>query len=1173
MQIIRYIFLFFLLLPCFHVFSQNIYTMPQGSAIDCEGILIDSGLGTPAGNYDHNEDYIFTICLPGNGIINFSFSAFCLEEPYDFMYIYDGADTTAPVLAGPLTDAIVPSPVVSTGSCITIYFHSDASVACSGWLAQWTSEIEEPLLPAMTFANTNPTCSTTVVTLNFDSPILCDSVLAGNFSINGAASNSIVNATPLNCVGDSTTSVQLQLSPGLNQSGYYTVSYNTTIVDECGNVWDLFTADTLAVTDCPLFVTLESSDISICQGQCTDIDADPVGGNFLNYNYVWNPPLPNSDGPHQICPLVTTTYTVTVTDGTNAPPAIDTLTIIVLPAPTITSSTTVCQSSPPINLSANPAGGEWDGNGIIDSLAGTFDPSVTGAGTFDVTYYDPNGCPVIFQVTVLPINAGPDEAACPGTAPFLVSGFSPAGGTWSGPNITAGGLFNPNVAGTYTVTYTVGTCSDTKTIIVQNISLTTIDTLCESEPAFNLTFSPIGGTWTGAGITNSYWGTFDADVATEGSHVLTYTIQGCSQSFTIFIKDIEVPWGFTACPAEAPFIISPYPTPPNGVWTNGIGIVNANTGLYNPGVFNVNVWNSDSLVYTVNGCSDYMFAYVVQTTIYTDTVLFCPNDPPLTLEWDNIQNTPWDGVWTGTGVTDPDFPGIFDPAVAGPGTHVLHYMANTCEDSIVMIVRPVSTPNDTSVCEFSPAFALHSVVPNGVWHGNGITDTLAGIFNPQNTGVGVFTITYTTPDGCTSDMDVTVYALPTVQISGLATSYCWKNQTATLSATPAGGTFTGNGITGNVFSPQIAGVGQHIITYTFGSGDCQVTGIAITNVSPPLEVNISATKDTICYGQYSQLTAQATMGGSAAYTYTWSNNLGVGQTKPVNPQTTTTYTVTAKDGCSDSVTASVTIYVNPPLSIAFSVTDTACFGEKGTASVQVIGNSEYAYSWHTTPPQTDSVLEGEVFHDYDVTVTDINTGCEANGNVVIPGFPYVHAAFLSNPTDQCASIISPIFNFIDMSSGASQGLWTFGDGTSTNYVLGEQPSHTYGDTGSFVVTLYIQNAFGCADSVRDTVCVIPENSNLFIPDAFTPNGDNINEEWGVVAKGFERYDMRIFDRWGRLIFASTNPIEKWNGTHKGEPCPEGAYMWRLIAKMYLPDSKGNYRPQWVEKKGTITLIR
>jgi gliding motility-associated-like protein len=105
------------------------------------------------------------------------------------------------------------------------------------------------------------------------------------------------------------------------------------------------------------------------------------------------------------------------------------------------------------------------------------------------------------------------------------------------------------------------------------------------------------------------------------------------------------------------------------------------------------------------------------------------------------------------------------------------------------------------------------------------------------------------------------------------------------------------------------------------------------------------------------------------------------------------------------------------------------------------------------------------------------------------------------------------------------------------------------------------------------VCVIPENSLLFIPDAFSPNGDNINEEWGIVGNGFERYDLRIFDRWGRLIFASTNPSEKWNGKDKGEPCPEGAYMWRLISKMYLPDSKGNYRPQWVEKKGTVTLIR
>lgn len=1145
--------------------------MSNNSVIGCEGILLDSGNGTPAGNYDHNEDYIFTICLPGNGQISLSFAAFCLEEPYDYLYIYDGADTTAAVLVGPLTDVTIPQPITSTGSCMTIYFHSDANVACSGWLAQWTSEIDEPVLPTMSLLNSNPTCSTTVVTVNFSSPILCDSVLPANFTLGGTINQTILAATPLNCQGDSTTSIQLQLSPGLNQSGYYVVAFQTTITDDCQNIWDLSSSDTLAVIDCPLSVTLSVDDITICQGQCTNIDADPLGGNFLNYSYTWTPTLPNGDGPFQVCPTQTTLYTVTVTDGLQS--ATDTITVFVAPAPTITSQTVVCESAAPIILTANPTGGTWEGNGIIDSLAGLFDPSITGAGTFTLNYYDGNGCPVDFQITVNPIDAGLDEAACPGTAAFQVSGFSPAGGTWSGPNITPNGLFNPINVGNFVVTYTLPNgCTDTKTIHVQNINLTPIDTVCESLANFDFTFTPIGGVWSGTGIVNSYWGTFSPDVSNEGLFTLTYTLQGCAQSFDIFVKDINVDWGFTTCPSEAPYIISPYPTPAGGVWSAGLGIINPNTGLYSP-AFCTSGWCPDSLSYTVNGCSDYMTAYVVQTAIFTDTMYFCPNDTAILLDWDHIKNTPWDGTWTGTGVTDPDFPGTFDPVVAGPGVHVLHYMANTCEDSVVMIVRPIATPNDTSVCELSPAFALHSVSPGGIWLGQGITDVLTGIFNPQITGVGTFLITYTSPDTCISTMNVTVFPLQTPTITGLSSSYCWKPASSVLIGNPAGGTFSGPGIVGNSFFPLQAGVGQHIITYTYGTGVCQKSGIAITNVSPPLVVTANTTQDSICFGEYAQISAQASNGGSLAYTYTWDNGLGIGATKPVSPQVPTSYIVTANDGCSSPASDTVEVFVYQPFSLDFSVTDTACFGLPGAAVVLVNGSSSYNYSWHTNPPQLTDTLTGEAYHAYNITVTDSQTGCLKEATTLIPGYPYVHAAFLTNPTDECALITNPVFNFIDMSSGAIKGTWTFGDGTSEPYLLGEQPTHIYSDTGHFVITLAIENQGACKDFARDTICIIPEHSNLFIPNAFSPNNDNLNDEWFVVTNGVEKYELRIFDRWGNILFFSEDPTWKWDGKYKGIPCPEGVYTFFLKVWIYSDNPRINYGAVYKEKKGNITLIR
>lgn len=1168
-----FIFLTLSILACSAI-AQPVYVMDNQTVVGCEGILLDSGNGTPTGNYDHNEDYIFTACLPGNGQITWMFLAMCLEAPYDYMTIYDGADTLAPLLVGPLTGSAPPQPFTTTGNCITIYFHSDANVACSGWTAQWSSEITTPTVPSMTLTNTNPNCNTTSLTVNFSAPIPCDSVTNGSFSVGGAVNQVVTNATPLNCLNGTTTSVQVNLSPGLTQSGYYVVNYASFVVDDCGNVWPVTASDTLAVTNCPMSVDLQAGDVFLCQGECTTLTAVPTGGNFLQYSYQWNPPIGNGAGGHQVCPAVTTTYSVTLSDGGTSAPVTDTITVFVLPVPQILPpNIPLCANGSPINLGAIPPGGTWSGTGITDANLGTFDPSVAGAGSYTITYTDPNGCNSTISLTVLPIDAGGTVAACPSAPPFQLTGGNPAGGTWSGPNVQPNGIFNPATAGTYTVTYTAPNgCSRNKTVNVANISLTSVPAVCESDAPFQLTYTPLGGNWTGTGITNGYWGWFSPATAADGLHILTYSIQGCSDTIQLFVKDINVPWGFTACPSEPAFVMSPPATPAGGTWT-GIGIVNPVTGLFNPAQQGADY--IDTLFYSVNGCMDTSFAYVWTTRINKDSMRFCLDAAPLALDWQNVSNTPWDGTWSGPGVTDPDFPGTFDPAVAGVGTHILYYSANTCTDSIVMIVRPVATPRDTAVCEFSTPFPLYTLFPGGIWAGPGITDPLLGIFAPQDVGVGTHTVFYLSPDSCLSSMEIDVYPLGPAIISGLQSNYCWKAAAVPLTANPPGGTFTGPGVVGNVFYPLLAGVGQHFISYSVGTGSCKQNGLAVTNVSPPLQLDATTSKDSICYGNYAQLTATATAGGSAAYSYTWNQNLGVGPNKAVSPFSYTTYTVIANDGCSEPDTASVSVYVHPQFSLSFSVTDTACFGEAGSATVNVTGNSIYTYSWHTSPPQTNQTVNVPSFYDYDVTVTDSLSGCNQSGNVVIPAYPYVKAAFLTNPTGECAIItVNPLFSLIDLSSGGTKGRWDLGDGTQITYQYGQPaPQHIYADTGHFTIKLYIENEAGCKDSSTAEVCIRHEPSVYYIPDVFTPNGDGVNDEWGIVSRGMNEYQLWIFDHWGRLVFESTDPYAKWDGKKAGIDLPEGVYTFRIYGKIYANSPRTGYRPAIFEEKGTVTLLR
>jgi len=89
--------------------------------------------------------------------------------------------------------------------------------------------------------------------------------------------------------------------------------------------------------------------------------------------------------------------------------------------------------------------------------------------------------------------------------------------------------------------------------------------------------------------------------------------------------------------------------------------------------------------------------------------------------------------------------------------------------------------------------------------------------------------------------------------------------------------------------------------------------------------------------------------------------------------------------------------------------------------------------------------------------------------------------------------------------------------------------------------------------------------SIFVPNAFTPNEDGTNDEFGVVGEGIEEMTLYIFNRWGELIFESTELNNKWNGTFKGEKCENGVYVYKLVARNKMTN-------QFFEKTGHVTLV-
>ncbi len=99
-------------------------------------------------------------------------------------------------------------------------------------------------------------------------------------------------------------------------------------------------------------------------------------------------------------------------------------------------------------------------------------------------------------------------------------------------------------------------------------------------------------------------------------------------------------------------------------------------------------------------------------------------------------------------------------------------------------------------------------------------------------------------------------------------------------------------------------------------------------------------------------------------------------------------------------------------------------------------------------------------------------------------------------------------------------------------------------------------------SVSNYAEVIPPLS-VFIPNAFTPNGDGINDTFGVKGEGIKKFTMRIFDRWGEVIFESHSPKQQWDGTYEGKPAQSDVYVYQFTAAGEKAETKS----------GSVTLVR
>ncbi|MCD6020042.1 MAG: domain containing protein [Bacteroidetes bacterium] len=407
---------------------------------------------------------------------------------------------------------------------------------------------------------------------------------------------------------------------------------------------------------------------------------------------------------------------------------------------------------------------------------------------------------------------------------------------------------------------------------------------------------------------------------------------------------------------------------------------------------------------------------------------------------------------------------------------------------------------------------------------------------------GVYSVSVSVP-GCGNigtNISLGTAPLPIIAIqTPPATSVCIGG-TIVLKAVSSEGNYSWpGGITTDTFSATSS---PALVTSTNACGTSQAT-IALNFVSPPT-LTLNPNTATLCAGQSVTLQANATN----ATSYSWSTGVTT-STAIVNAPGVVT--VTVSNACGFEPKSMAISSSSLPVINLTSNTNTLCPNETATLTVTG-GNAPYVWSNSSSTGSVVTTTGGIV------SVSNVNI-CGTVTQTIQVTMVNLSAGFSANPVSGTAPLV---VDFTNTSTGATSYLWAFGNGNTANTQT--VSSQTYHDPGNYTVYLSISNG-SCFDMDSLVITVLEEDPTLYVPNAFTPNGDSINDIFRVGATKIKEFDIIIFDRWGLKLYASDDINEGWNGYVNGKVVSDGTYFF-LINAVGIDDKV-------IKKQGTVTLFK
>ena len=946
---------------------------------------------------------------------------------------YSGTGVSTTGLFNPAT--------AGAGSHVITYTYSDAN-SCTN--SATTTIVVNPL-PVVTLPAAGPLC------IDATAVQLTGTPAGGTYSGTGVSTTGLFN-------------------PATAGAGSHVITYTYSDANSCTNS----ATTTIVVNPLPV-VTLPAAGPLCIDATAVQLTGTPAGGTYsgtgVSTTGLFNPATAGA-GSHVI------TYTYSDANScTNSA----TTTIVVNPLPVVTlpAAGPLCIDATAVQLTGTPAGGTYSGTGV--STTGLFNPATAGAGSHVITYTysDANSCTNSATTTIV-VNPLP-VVTLPAAGPLCIDATAvqltgtPAGGTYSGTGVSTTGLFNPATAGagSHVITYTYSdanscTNSATTTIVVNPLPVVTLPAagpLCIDATAVQLTGTPAGGTYSGTGVSTT--GLFNPATAGAGSHVITYTYSdanSCTNSATTTI--VVNPLPVVTLPAAGPLCIDATAvqltgTPAGGTYS-GTGV--STTGLFNPATAGA---GSHVITYTysdANSCTNSATTTIVVNPL---PVVTLPAAGPLCIDATAVQltGTPAGGTYSGTGVSTT---GLFNPATAGAGSHVITYTysdANSCTNSATttIVVNPlpvVTLPAAGPLCIDATAVQLTGTPAGGTYSGTGVSTT--GLFNPATAGAGSHVITYTYSDAnsCTNSATTTIVVnpLPVVTLPA-AGPLCIDATAVQLTGTPAGGTYSGTGVsTTGLFNPATAGAGSHVITYTYSDANSCTNSATTTIVVNPLPVVTLPAAGPLCI----DATAVQLTGTPAGGTY---SGTGVSTTGLFNPATAgagshvITYTYSDANSCTNSATT--TIVVNPLPVVTLPAAGPLCIDATAVQLTGTPAGGTYSGTGVSTTGLFNPATAGAGSHVITYTYSDANSCTNsATTTIVVNPLPVV--------TLPAAGPLCIDATAVQLTGTPAGGTYS-GTGVSTTGLFNPATA----GAGSHVITYTYSDANSCTNSATTTIVVNP----------------------------------------------------------------------------------------------------